>query len=64
MEMSNIEKMDSHRGKKETLTAFRVRVLKEVVADLKASPSLQKKVHLVDAAAALVDLLPGDAASR
>ena len=64
MEMSNIEKMDSHRGKKETLTAFRARVLKEVVADLKASPSLQKKVHLVDAAAALVDLLPGDAASR
>ena len=64
MAEENIARMKRAQGKRESGPVFRARVLKETVAGLKASNTLARHTHLVDAAAALVVLVPTGAASR
>ena len=64
MAEENVARMKRAKGKHESGPVFRARVLKETVAELKASNTLAKHTHLVDAAAALVVLAPEGAASR
>ena len=64
MAEENVARMKRAKGKHESGPVFRARVLKETVAELKASNTLAKHTHLVDAAAALVILAPEGAASR
>jgi len=64
MAEENVARMKRAKGKHESGPVFRARVLREMVAGLKASNALAKHTHLVDAAAALVVLAPEGAASR
>jgi hypothetical protein len=64
MAEENVARMKRAQGKRESAPVFRARVLKETLAGLKASNTLAKHTHLVDAAASLVVLVPVGAASR